>query len=187
MCQSNHSESDCCEMKHERLQNLETNSVITYKDIASAYNISKNYCYISMTRRDIKGAILADNWSSGELLSDIVLDPKKKTAKRKDVAFLLLVEPLKNTLQEEKEILVSCFSVEPWYSIEVATNWADYRIQRALSNNLEFTGVTWFADEFNDELHGYLKELGYKATGYIDTKIRVCSDTETYRKVIFKK
>ena len=171
-------------MKYDKLQNLRTDTIVVYKDIYAAYKLTRNYCYIPMTRKQIKKTITSDLWSSGELLSDVFVNPKTGDKKRDHVALLLLSE---SSNKEEKSIIVTCFAVTPWYNVEVATHWADYRINKAMSNDLEFTNVSWLVDEFNDELLLYLRDLEYKATGYVDTNLKVGRDTETYRKVILKK
>jgi hypothetical protein len=172
-------------MNLDKLRNLRTDCIDTYKDIYAAYNLSQQYCYVPMTRKMLKRVLTRDGWSSGELLSDVITDPKTGFKKREFVSFLLLCESSND--EGEKRMAVACYAAEPWYNQEVVVHWADYRIGKAMEENKEFVEVIWFADEYNDELHGYLSTLGYKAKGYLDTNLRVNSETETYRKVIFKK
>jgi hypothetical protein len=172
-------------MNLDKLRNLRTDCIDTYKDVYAAYNLSKQYCYIPMNRKMIKKILTRDGWSSGELLSDVIVDPHTGLKKREFVSLLLLTET--ESEAGDKRITVACFATQPWYNQEVVVHWADYRIGKVMEDNRDFIEVVWYADEYNDELHSHLAALDYKATGYLDTNLRVNGETETYRKVIFKK
>jgi hypothetical protein len=186
MLQDRHSDSHLdSPMNLDKLRDLRTEPIVTYKDVYQAYALSKNYCYVPMSRMIIKRTLTRDGWTCGELLSDIVTDPKNKTEKRENVGLLIMTE-----VEDEDvgtTLVVACFACSPWYNLEVVVHWADYRISKARKNNLEILETVWYADEFNDELLVHLKELEFKATGYLDTNLKIDKDVEVYRKVIFRK
>lgn len=167
-------------MDLKNLTNLQTELIVNDKDVNEAYRLGRLYCYLPITRKGIKDTLLADYWSMGELLTDMVLNPKTGTWLRQYVAFVLFAEA--RNAQNEKRMLVTCFAHTPWYDTEVAARWADYRVSKALEEHKELSRTIWLVDENNVDLQIALRELGYKADGHIDLEIK-----DDYKKVIFIK
>jgi hypothetical protein len=154
------------------LGNLVRHDIDSFELIQEAAKLTKNYCACPVGPKTIKAIMDADRWSSGELLSDIVKNPKVKEDEgtREFVAFCMLIDAdkqkytsKKNNLYTPKILGVRLFAMQPSYEIEVAVNWVKYKLDFILRNSKDYVGISWPVDEYDTPLQGELKRIGFKA------------------------
>lgn len=153
-------------MKTDQLKELKTELVKTRSDIGKASRLSKLYNYRPLLAKDIDKVIKVDWWTSGEFLTDVVVEGKQGYLNREPVAFLLLCETNVRHIEYKPigDLFVSCFAMKYWYDIEIAAKWADYRITKAAEEINRIDRIIWPVDEYDTPLQCMLRELGYKAT-----------------------
>lgn len=142
---------------------LQTEEVRTKEDIACAARLSKFYMREPYRARELDKIINSDWDHCAELLTDIVKVGKYNYEQREAVAFILLTEvngKLANS-HVRSDLNVSCFATIPEYDLEVAVEWADYRIRRYFEYIGRCDKILWTVDERNVPLQLILKTKDY--------------------------
>ena len=155
-----------------KLQYLSTDEVKTKEDVGTATRLSIYYNYVPMLGKKLEKLISSDWWSSCELLSDIIQDPKSGEEWREAVATLILTEVnlRKRSNRPLSDLFVECFAHSQWYDPEIAVRWADHRISQAIHRLNRIDKVLWYVDERNVPLQVELRNIGWKITNYDSTK-----------------
>lgn len=147
---------------------LQTEEVRTKDDVSIAAKLSKNYHREPYRARELDKIINSDWEHAAELLTDVVKVGKHNYDQRAPVAFLLLTEVnfKKASSAIRSDLNVSCFCTEPFYDIEVAVKWADYRVRRFFEYLGRCNRIIWSVDERDVPLQLQLKKKDYKVLKY---------------------
>lgn len=163
-------------MNLEQLKNrLQTEDVLTKEDIGLAARLSQYYNREPFRARELDKIINSDWEKKAEFLTDIVKTGKSGYEVRQPVAFLLLMELnfKKANSHIRSDLNVSCFATEPFYDLELAVEWADYRIRRQFEYLGRCNRIIWAVDERNVPLQLHLKAKEYKFLKFIPEQEKI--------------
>lgn len=157
------------------IANCKTELVETKADIAVAARLSKYYQFEPLLAKEIDKLVNSDWWCSAELLTDICKVGKYGYGDREAVCFLLITEVNLDRKTDSADLHVSSFAPKPWYNLDIAVTWADFRIGQAFDyfkDKRKIRRILWPVDERNQELQLELRDRGWKCEYYKE-------DTET--------
>ena len=152
----------------EDLDSVRAYPVKTKNDVYEGATLTKKYCLYPPRPKDIVDLMEADRWSYGEILSDVIKNPKIRNdaGRRETVGFIMFMDG------EKKEVgnvlMVRFFAMQPWYDTDTIVKWVKYRITKLLDAKLDLVSVYWPVDEYNLALQECLKENGFIAVNVIN-------------------
>jgi hypothetical protein len=115
-----------------------------------------------------------NDFAMADLLTDRVKLGKVDEPIRMAVAFILITQlgPSEGKAVNSRtkiDLEVTSFATTPFFDEQVAVEWADYRIRRALEYIARAERVLWKVDERNVPLQLALRDCGYKVIPHHDT------------------
>lgn len=149
----------------EQLKELKTELVRSKQDIGIAAHLCRYYSYKPPLARELERMVNSD-WCTADFLTDMVKYGRVEDPIREPVAFILISQlaPKDKVINSRTKIdlEVTCFATVPMFDEEIAVEWADYRIRRALEYIARAERILWPVDERNVPLQLALRNAGYK-------------------------
>jgi hypothetical protein len=149
----------------EQLKELKTEQVRSKQDIGIAAHLCRNYMYNPPLGKELEKWINSD-WCTADFLTDLVKFGKVDEPIRMPVAFIMISQlaPKDKVINSRTKIdlEVTCFATAPYFDEEIAVEWADYRIRRALEYIARSERILFPVDERNVPLQLALRDAGYK-------------------------
>ena len=140
----------------EQLDALRTYRVDTIDQLEDVLILIKNYSYVPIQTKFLKGLIFKPRIGLVEVLYGPAGKGQQGYCPIEPKAAVVFVSM-------KKELILARFAIEPWFEEELAINWAEYRIEKAKKHYDKET-IAWLVDENNLHLQLSLKKREYLAS-----------------------